>query len=200
MAEFKYRASDESGKITEGAISAANKKIANAMLASMKLSPLSVKAVSEVDAEAKPESESNLRKAGGEKTALALVKKLQQLCGTGGMPVSDALKALSLRSLNPKVKSLSRELYKDLSEGKTLASALQKYPDTFDASMTHLVEAGESTANLGFVFDNIIEYIEERKKLRATITSALAYPIFLCLMASGVVLLFLFLCCRKLSR
>lgn len=92
MAEFKYRASDESGKITEGAISAANKKIANAMLASMKLSPLSVKAVSEVDAEAKPESESNLRKAGGEKTALALVKKLQQLCGTGGMPVSDALK------------------------------------------------------------------------------------------------------------
>ena len=199
MAEFKYRASDESGKITEGAISAANKKIANAMLASMKLSPLSVKAVSEVDAEAKPESESNLRKAGGEKTALALVKKLQQLCGTGGMPVSDALKALSLRSLNPKVKSLSRELYKDLSEGKTLASALQKYPDTFDASMTHLVEAGESTANLGFVFDNIIEYIEERKKLRATITSALAYPIFLCLMASGVVLLFLFFMLPKIK-
>lgn len=54
------------------------------------------------------------------------------------------------------------------------------------------MEAGESTANLGFVFENIISYIEARRQLRRTIISALAYPVFLCVMASGVVLLFLF--------
>ncbi len=199
MPDFKYRATDEFGKIGEGTISAPNKKAAAAILSSMMLSPLSINAVSDSESQSRAAQEAPLQKAGGEKTALALVKKLQQLCGSGGMPVSDALKALSLRSLDPKVKKLSRELYKDLSEGKTLASALQKYPDTFDASMTHLVEAGESTANLGFVFSNIIEYIEERKKLRATITSALAYPIFLCLMASGVVLLFLFFMLPKIK-
>ena len=73
--------------------------------------------------------------------ALALVKKLHQLCGSGGMPVSDALKALSQRSLDKRIKKISRELYKDLSEGKMLANALEKYPDTFDPCMTHLVEA-----------------------------------------------------------
>ncbi|MFR6032243.1 MAG: type II secretion system F family protein [Bacilli bacterium] len=51
----------------------------------------------------------------------------------------------------------------------------------------------ESTANLSFVFENIINYINARKTLRQTIISALAYPIFLCLLASAVVLLFLFL-------
>ncbi|MBQ6534149.1 MAG: type II secretion system F family protein, partial [Opitutales bacterium] len=149
MAEFKYRASDADGKISEGAISAADKREATALLAAMKLAPITIKAVSESEAREKEKNSSQLKNAGGEKTALALFKKLKQLCGGGAMPVSDAIKALGLRSLDRRVKAVSAELYKDLSEGKTLAAALRKYPDTFDASITHLVEAGESTANLG---------------------------------------------------
>lgn len=199
MAEFKYRASDSAGKISTGVISASNKKEAMAQLSVMKLSPLSIKLLSESEVEQAQTDDVQNKKIGGEKTALAFFKKLKQLCGGGGMPVSDAIKALGLRSLDPKVKALSAELYKDLSEGKTLASALQKFPETFDSSITHLVEAGESTANLTFVFDNIVEYIEDRRKLRATIVSALAYPIFLCLMASGVVMLFLFFMLPKIK-
>ena len=199
MAEFKYRASDPSGKISTGIISASDKKEVTAQLATMKLVPLSIKPLSDSDVESAQEGSQLSKKIGGEKTALAFFKKLKQLCGGGGMPVSDAIKALGLRSLDPKVKMLSAELYKDLSEGKTLASALQKFPETFDTSITHLVEAGESTANLIFVFDNIVEYIEDRRKLRATIVSALAYPIFLCLMASGVVMLFLFFMLPKIK-
>ncbi len=189
MPEFKYRAADSAGKIIEGTLSANDKKAAVSVLSAMSLSPLSIKVMGEKDeGVAKNFSKG---KVGGEKTALALFKKLKQLCGNGGMPISDAIKALGARSLDPKVKSISAEIYKDLSEGKTLAVALRKYPETFDSSITHLVEAGESTANLAFVFDNIIEHIEERCKLRATIFSALAYPIFLCIMAAGVVGLFI---------
>ncbi len=189
MPEFKYRATDSAGKIIEGRLSANDKKSAVSVLAAMSLSPLTIKVISERDEI--PQKKIAKENIGGEKVALALFKKLKQLCGNGGMPVSDAIKALGARSLDPKVKSLSTEIYKDLSEGKTLAVALRKFPDTFDTSITHLVEAGESTANLGFVFDNIIEHIEERRKLRATIFSALAYPIFLCIMAAGVVGLFI---------
>ena len=188
MPEFKYRASDAAGKIRTGKIDAADAKTAALGLSASGLTPLSVRATATQAAK----TEKPAKKSGGEKSALALVKKLKQLCGGGGMPVGDALKSLSTRSLDPRVKGLARELYAELSEGKTLAAAMSKRPETFDASVVHLVEAGESTANLGFVFDNIIEYIEERGKLRATIVSALAYPAFLCATASAVVLMFLF--------
>lgn len=198
MAEFKYKAIDADGKITAGALAADDKKSASAILASMGLKPITIKTLAEGDS---AESVANVEvgKGGGEKVALALMKKLLQLSGTGGMPVSDAIKALSLRSLDPKLKSLARELYKDLSEGKTLADSLKKYPDTFDNSITHLVEAGETTANLAFVFENIIAYINDRKALRQSIISALAYPLFLCALASAVVLLFLFFMLPKIK-
>lgn len=188
MPEFKYRASDAAGKIRTGKIDAADAKTAALGLSAAGLTPISVRATAAQAAK----TETAPKKSGGEKSALALVKKLKQLCGGGGMPVGDALKSLSTRSLDPRVKGLARELYAELSEGKTLAAAMSKRPETFDASVVHLVEAGESTANLGFVFDNIIEYIEERGKLRATIVSALAYPAFLCATASAIVLMFLF--------
>lgn len=198
MADFKYKAIDADGKITAGALAADDKKSASAILASMGLKPITIKTLAEGDS---AESVANVEvgKGGGEKVALALMKKLLQLSGTGGMPVSDAIKALSLRSLDPKLKSLARELYKDLSEGKTLADSLKKYPDTFDNSVTHLVEAGETTANLAFVFENIIAYINDRKALRQSIISALAYPLFLCALASAVVLLFLFFMLPKIK-
>ncbi len=198
MADFKYKAIDADGKITAGALAADDKKSASAILVSMGLKPITIKTLAEGDS---AESVANVEvgKGGGEKVALALMKKLLQLSGTGGMPVSDAIKALSLRSLDPKLKSLARELYKDLSEGKTLADSLKKYPDTFDNSVTHLVEAGETTANLAFVFENIIAYINDRKALRQSIISALAYPLFLCALASAVVLLFLFFMLPKIK-
>ena len=197
MPNYKYKAFDSAGKISEGSIEASDRKNAAAILASMDLKPVKISLASdEGDADA---DSSALKKGGGEKASLALFKKLYQLCGSGGLPISDAVKSLSQRSLDKKIKSLCRELYKDLSEGKTLSSALEKYPDTFDACVTHLVEAGESTANLEFVFKNIIEYIERRRQLRATIIAALAYPIFLCFLASGVVLLFLFFMLPKIK-
>lgn len=198
MPDYKYRAADANGKIKNGVLSASNRKEATELMRSMGLVAISIKSAVEGDAQSEEDS-AERSKGGGERVALALIKKLHQLCGKGGMPVADALKALSQRSVDPRIKKISRELYKDLSEGQTLASALEKYPDTFDVCTTHLVEAGESTANLNFVFENIIRYIEERRELRKTIISALAYPIFLCVMASGVVLLFLFFMLPKIQ-
>lgn len=193
MRKFRYRAIDKNGKTVRGEIEAGDYKLAFAELKAQGFTPIVIeKTNGEVATTQSTSRQSSTQNLGGEKTALALFKKLLQLCGSGGMPISDALKSLSQRSLDKRTKFLSRELYKDLSEGRTLSDALKKYPALFDPCITHLVEAGESTANLGFVFENIIAYIEARRELRRTIISALAYPIFLCLMASAVVLLFLF--------
>ncbi len=195
MPNYIYKAFDSSEKIIEGELEATDKNQAMRALKSMSLKVIRISA----KAETEQAQTNSTKKGGGEKIALALFKKLQQLCGGGGLPAGDAMKSLASRSLDPRLKNLSRELYRDLSEGKTLASAMERFPDTFDSCMVHLVEAGESTANLEFVFTNIIKYIEERRQLRATIISALAYPIFLCVLAIGIVLLFLFFMLPKIK-
>ncbi len=186
---FSYKAFDKQNNLQTGNIEASDKNEAKKIIAGMGLKLVSLKGGTNSISN---EKASSYERGGGEKVALALFKKLLQLCESGAMPVSDALKSLSARSLDIKIKSLSKTLYKDLSEGKLLATSMERFPDTFDQCVCHLVEAGEATANLPFVFKNIIKYIQDRQNLRKTIISALAYPIFLCLMATGVVLLFLF--------
>ena len=193
---FNYRAFAREGGVSEGQIEAESRSAAVEALAKNGLKAVSI---SEAKASLKTGSAKKSKNGGGEKTALALFKKLLQLCGNGSMPVSDALKSLSARSLDPKIKSLSKTLYKDLSEGRLLASALEQFPNTFDKCICRLVEAGEATANLPFVFKNVIKYLEDRRALRKTIVSALAYPVFLCLMATAVVLLFMFFMLPKIK-
>ncbi len=196
MPEFRYRAIDEKGGVTSGVLEAFDRKSALVLLSKMRLRPISVSSTGESSQVSDEQGEEKALR-GGEAMALALIRKLHQLCGAG-MPVGDALKSLSVRSLNKVLKRLSRNLYKDLGEGKTLADSISKYPNMFDPCVVHLVEAGESTANLEFVFANIINYIESRRKLRATVISAIAYPIFLCCLAFGVVALFVFFMLPKI--
>lgn len=190
MADFKYKATNASGKIQEGVINASDRRLAAAKLSQQGLRILQINSMAEGSVLlSKTEASAEIK--GGEALALAFFKKLLQLC-KGGMPMGDALKSLAQRSLNPSMKNLSKELYKNVSEGVTLASAMGAYPKLFEPSVIHLSEAGESTANLVPVFQNVISYLEGKKALRASVIKALAYPSFLVVMATGVVLFFLF--------
>ncbi len=193
MAEFQYRATDSSGAILKSAITAADRRSAMAKLAARGLRVIDLKGAEPASASQAAISSEDSKRAlsGGEKLALMFFKKVLQLC-KGGMPLGDALKSLAQRSLNKDMQALSRELYKSVSEGATVASAMQNYPKIFEPCIVHLSEAGESTANIVAVFTNIVEYLESKRQLRASVSSALVYPIILCSLAFGVVLLFLF--------
>ncbi len=192
MAEFQYKAADSSGKIDRSTISAPDRKIAAAKLASRGLRVLELKSLAQAaSSSAKINAGEVVKIKGGDELVLAFIKKLLQLC-QGGMPMGDALKSLAGRSLNPNMKNLSKELYKSVSEGASLATAMSAYPKLFEPSIIHLSEAGESTANYVPVFRNIIQYLEGKKALRASVIKALAYPSLLCAMAFGVVLFFIF--------
>lgn len=193
MAEFQYKATNSFGEIVKSVVLAPDRRSAMAKLTSQGLRVIDLKG-SDSSANIQSALESDESKQvlkGGEKLALMFFKKVLQLC-RGGMPLGDALKSLAQRSLNKDMQALSRELYKSISEGGTVANAMQAYPKIFDPCIVHLSEAGESTANIVPVFTNIVEYLESKRQLRASVRSALVYPIILCTLAFGVVLLFLF--------
>lgn len=125
------------------------------------------------------------------KLALPFLKRLLQL-HEAGLPIGDTLRILQTRLQNPQLRDLAIGLWKDLSEGKSLGSAMKAYPNVFSEDMIYPLEAAESTGDLAPVLRDIIRMLTEREQLKKKIIAGMAYPIFVTLAAMAVVVFFLF--------
>jgi len=210
MPTFSYRAVNAKGEPQNGVMDARDRREVMQQLRTKGMRPIEIAqkggaqaaaAVSQAKQSQVPETNST-KPSGpikilepeefkGEKTALGFLKKLYQL-NSGGMPLGDSIRLLSVRVSDPKQASLATRIWKDISEGRTFANALRNYPKTFETATISLIEAGETTGNLVPVLKNVIDHLEEQAGLRKKIMGGLAYPIFICTLAFAVMLLFLY--------
>ena len=203
MREFKYVAITQRGKSSSGLISAKNTKEAKEKLVKDGLRPLKI---SSVGKHKKSSSKSGLNDSSGEKQksvsiakgsqkgerlGLEFLKRLHELHGSG-MPIAESVKLLNLRLSDPYQKEIAASLWKELAEGRTLSRAMRLLPQYFSESSTFVVEAGEATGNLAPILAKIILHLEEKRDIRSKVLSSMTYPIFVGVVAFGVVLFFLF--------
>ena len=127
----------------------------------------------------------------GEKIGLEFLKRLNEL-HSSGMPVADSVKLLNTRLSDPYQKDIATNLWKELAEGRTLSRAMRLLPQYFSESSTFVIEAGEATGNLSPILSKIISHLEEKKEIRSKVVSSMSYPVFVGIIAVGVVLFFLF--------
>lgn len=202
MADFEYIAVDKKGKTRTGVISAADSKSARRKAIQSGLTVLKIKMSGTTTTNSngssktgdKENKESSLKTKysnKGEAVGLEFLKRLLELHGSG-MPVADAVKLLNYRLSDPQQKSLSGVLWKELAEGRTLSRAMRHLPGYFSESSTYVIEAGEATGNLAPILSKIISHLEEKREIRSRVLSGMTYPLFVGLMAIGVVLFFLF--------
>ena len=124
-----------------------------------------------------------------EHVGLAVMKRLLELHGSG-LPAGDSIRILSQRLNEKEQKALATALWRDLSEGTTLAVAMARQPKYFSGSVSYVVEAGEATGNLAPILRKVIEYLEEKQAIRKKMLASMAYPAFICTVAMAVVILF----------
>ena len=108
------------------------------------------------------------------------------------MPAGEAVRLLSLRLKERHLRALCGRLWERLSEGLPLSRALESHPEVFDLQTVNLISAGEATGNLREVLLRLIQHFTEQKALRQRLTAALAYPVFICVVALGLILFFIF--------
>lgn len=203
MPTYHYKALTREGRYVEGSLETGDAGEARARLRSEQLTPVhlresggrldaaSVK-VSGVTAGSKVDiSGVKFEATEGDKLSLQFLEKLHQLL-QGGMPLGDAVKSLDQRLTNPKLKAIAHGFWKDLSEGSTLAGAMRRFGQVFENTVISMVEAGEATGNLKPILLNINSMLEARLRMRKEIISGLAYPVFITILAFGVVGFFLF--------
>ena len=94
-----------------------------------------------------------------------------------GIPLLEAISATVDQSEKPKLRKVLAQLRQDVSEGASLAAALQKHPKVFSPIFPNMIRAGEASGTLDTVLLRLAEFTENSVKLRQKIQSAMMYPV-----------------------
>ena len=203
MREFEYVAITPQGKSANGTITAKNLKEAKSILDDEGLKPLNL--VASKATNKKKNSKQNKKLASLSFSRNQITKGSQKgerlgLEHSSGMPIAESVKLLNLRLSDPYQKDIAASLWKELAEGRTLSRAMRLLPQYFSESSTFVVEAGEATGNLAPILEKIIFHLEEKREIRSKVIGSMTYPIFVGLVAFGVVLFFLSFCFPKFNK
>ena len=108
-----------------------------------------------------------------------------------GMPLVGALSAL-VQQLGPnRLGRIFAQVRDRVNEGASLARALEEHPSVFPPIYVSMVAAAEAAGTLETVLSQLADLFERRAKLMNKVKTALAYPLFMLVVGSGVVIFIL---------
>jgi type IV pilus assembly protein PilC len=110
---------------------------------------------------------------------------------SSGLPLSRALKNISLQTKKKKFSSILDNIYEDIQSGKTFADGLTKYPGVFNELFINMIRVGEASGNLEEVLNILATQIEKEHELLSKVKGALTYPavIVVAMLGIGVLML-----------
>lgn len=130
------------------------------------------------------------RGAPSRRECLPFLEALHDLA-TSGLSAGEAVRLLSVRIKEPRLRALSAGIWERISEGAPLSRAMAAFPAVFETSVTNLIQAGEATGSLNDTLARLISHLTEQRELRRQLVAALAYPLFMVAVAFGVIVFFL---------
>lgn len=216
MPTFAYSARSDSGGAVSGQLEAVNRKAALRQLAGQGLVPVRLDESSSGDRPRSSGQAATLRERVSGRVSkdssseeakpvklsrrdrLPFLRALSELLSCG-VPTGDGVRMLSRRLSAGSQKVLVVRIWEEVSQGQSLSAAMRAQTGVFDESSISLVEAGEATGNLSEILARLVVDLEEREEIRTRILTALAYPMFIVLVALGVVVVFLFFLLPKIE-
>lgn len=94
-----------------------------------------------------------------------------------GLPILRAFSALERETKNKKFGGVLRQVGQRLSQGSTLAEAMESFPRTFPPLVTSMVAAGEVGGVLEEVLERLARHFEREHALGEKVRAAMAYPL-----------------------
>ena len=184
MGAFEFVALDKAGKQSKGLIEGDTAKHVRQLLRERALLPVSVTEVAQK--EARRQTTFSLRR-GISPAELALVTRQLASLSQSGLPLEEALLAVSQQNDQPRTKSILLGVRSRVMEGQTLADGLGEFPQAFPELYRATVAAGEQSGHLDVVLERLADYTESRQELRQQMRNAMIYPIALVVMAIGII-------------
>jgi type IV pilus assembly protein PilC len=121
---------------------------------------------------------------------LEIVTQLSIMFETG-LNLSQALEVLERQGATPHLKRFVGSIREAVEEGRPLSAAMGEQAWAFSPVALALVRAGEMTGDLGGMLNKVAEFMERDIGTRKKVKGAMAYPIFMAVMAVCVVIFLL---------
>ncbi|MCP4698292.1 MAG: type II secretion system F family protein [Gammaproteobacteria bacterium] len=174
---FLWEGKNKAGTVSKGEMTAASETTVRALLRRQQINPTKVK-----------KRTAPLLSIGGEGqpvTAgdIALFARQLATMMSSGVPLVQAFEIVGRGHEKKSMERLILSIKSDVEGGSTLAEALRKNPQHFDALFCNLVEAGEQAGILEDLLHKIATYKEKTESMKKKIKKALTYPIAIIIVA-----------------
>lgn len=184
--DFAYLAVDPKGREKRGKIAAADSESARQKLTAKEWLPVSVSSVAEVNRAGsdKPNLFSRRSRLNVKQRTL-FTRQLATLIKVS--PIEEALRTIARQSEKDETRAIVNRVADGVVEGRRLADAMGREPQSFDPLYRAMIGAGERSGTLPDQLQRLAALMERQAAMRGKLISALAYPAVLTLVAIGVV-------------
>jgi general secretion pathway protein F len=188
MGAFEYTAVDPTGRERKGTLEGDTARQVRQLLRDQNLLPVSVAEVAQHEAKRRARWSSPRGMSAGD---LSMVTRQLATLVRSGLPLEEALLAVSEQTEKPRIKSIMLGVRAKVMEGHALADGLGDFPGAFPELYRATVSAGEQSGHLDTVLERLADYTESREQLRSKTLNAMLYPVLLFAVCTGIVMLLL---------
>lgn len=156
----------------------------------MGLTPISVVEIPDGTGLNKEISIPGFTKRVGLKDLAIMSRQMATMIGSG-LSLLRTLNILAQQTESKPLAKILGEVRDDVEQGTSISNALLAHRETFPPIMINMVRAGETGGFLDGALESIAQNFEKEVKLRATIKSALTYPVIVLIMSLVAVVVML---------
>ncbi|MFO7983706.1 MAG: type II secretion system inner membrane protein GspF [Desulfuromonadales bacterium] len=182
MPLFSYNGFDGTGRKASGQIEAAGRNAALQRLREKGVFP------SELTEEGTTETRSGRRfwqrRVSGGDLSVA-VRQMATLLGAG-LTLDEVLGTVADQIENPRLTQALIRAREEVVQGSALYAALEEQGTVFPDLVVNMVRVGENSGTLDEVLQRLADFLEEQARITARIRAALAYPLLMLIVGSGV--------------
>lgn len=188
MAAFYFIAVNQKGQEQKGVIEAETEKHARQLIRNQSLVPIQIRTAHQKK-QTINEGKFKLFAASARLSnkELALLTRQFATLLTAGLPIEEALQALSEQAEKERVKGLILSVRSKVMEGHTLARALRDQNDVFSDLYCATIAAGEKSGFLDKILQRLADYTEQQWAMNQKLKTALIYPVMIVFVAVGIV-------------
>jgi type IV pilus assembly protein PilC len=171
MERFEYSIVDKEGKVVTGLVEAKTRDGAAKSLLDQNLTPVKISQKKEQGIFSKLNSVGKIPL-----TEMVLFTEELATLVNAGIPLTQSLNILEKQASNTKLKKTIENLSKEINEGISLSSAMEKNPQAFDKLYVNMVRSGEIGGTLDKELLTLAEQLNKDHELRAKVKGAMVYP------------------------
>jgi type IV pilus assembly protein PilC len=176
MPKFAYTAIDLDGDTIKGVQSADSLGQARTAIVERDLHPVTVR-------EKRSLLQLEITRTKLKRTDLMHFSRQLAVFVRAGIPILEGLEVIREETSNKVLAEVLDDMATQLQSGETFANAAAAHPHAFPSFYVSVLRSAELTGNLDLVLDQLADYIERDIDARQKVTSALAYPLVIFVMA-----------------